>query len=205
MIIPAEALRRGAAQLGVELDDVQIGQLDGYVERLLAWNQKVNLTAVTDPAAIVDKHLLDCLLLVPRMPHAGTVIDIGTGAGLPAVVLAIARPGLVITAVESIQKKAMFVRSVARELRLDVSVEPIRLEAIDPARLFDVAVSRATFDPPEWVERGASLVAPGGVLLAMLSEHQPPPPCPARWAADPLVTATLGGAVRRVAGYRRPA
>lgn len=203
MFIPVGALRIGAEQLGVSLEDGQVEKLDGYVQRLIAWNQKINLTTVTEPNAIVDKHLLDCLALVPLVPERGTVIDIGTGPGLPSVVLAIVRPELEITAVESIQKKAMFVRTVARELNLKLRVEPVRLESIAAGREFDLAVSRATFDPPEWVERGSVLVRPGGQLFTMLSEQQPEQRAPDGWTALPLVSNSIGGAVRRVARYQR--
>jgi 16S rRNA (guanine527-N7)-methyltransferase len=199
-----EHLQAGAGRLGVELDDTQVRKLDGYVERMLAWNQKVNLTAVTDPRAIVDKHLLDSLALVPLIPaEARTVVDIGTGPGLPSIVLSIALPRLEITAVESISKKAMFVRAVARELSVGVRVEPVRLEALDRTRVFDVAVSRATFDPPEWVDRGQVLVGRSGLLIAMLSEHQPTPPAPPGFTQQPRVDRTIGGALRGVVGYRR--
>jgi 16S rRNA (guanine527-N7)-methyltransferase len=199
-----EHLVAGAAELGVDLDEAQVEKLEGYVERLLAWNRKVNLTAVTEPRAIIDKHLLDSLALVPLIPtNAGTLVDIGTGPGLPSVVLAIARPHLAITAVESILKKAMFVRAVARELSLRVHVEPVRLEALDRTRRFDVAVSRATFDPPEWVARGQILVNEAGLLFAMLSEQQPTPSCPEGFSMRPRAEHILGGARRDIVVYQR--
>jgi 16S rRNA (guanine527-N7)-methyltransferase len=198
------ALQAGAVQLGVELDAGQMAALDRYVEVLLAWNGKINLTAVTDPMGIVDKHLLDCLALVPAV--AGTrLLDVGTGPGLPAVVLAIARPELRITAIESIHKKVSFVRAVSRELRLPIEVEAMRLEQRDEEPDFDTAVSRATFEPAEWVERGAGFVKPGGHLIAMLSEQQTVPDAPTGFTPAEVTSHTLGGAVRRVAVYcRRP-
>ncbi len=199
-----QALRDGAVALGVPLADAQLDALGRYVDRLLAWNDKVNLTAVTEPRAIVDKHLLDALAVVPAL-RGTRVLDVGTGPGLPAVVLAIARPGLAIVAIESIHKKVAFVRAVARELRLPIQVEAIRLEdrAVEP--VFDVAVSRATFEPAEWVERGAPFVRPGGRLIAMLSEHQPIPAAPAGFAGPGRVEHPIAGALRRLALYDRAA
>lgn len=195
-------LRLGADALGVSLSDQQEDKLVRYVELLLRWNEKVSLTAVTEPRAIVDKHLLDCLALVPLV-HGERLIDVGTGPGLPSIVLAIARPDLQITAVESIYKKVSFVRSAARELAIELHVEPIRFEALEVPVPFDTAVSRATFEPAEWVTRGADLVRAGGLLLAMLSAQQAVPATPAGFTAEPIVDRELGGALRRIAGYRR--
>lgn len=198
-------LRLGAATLGVNLSTDQEARLVRYVELLLSWNEKINLTAVTEPRAMIDKHLLDSLALLPLLPGApGTrVIDVGTGAGLPAVVLAIARPDLLVTAVESIHKKVTFVRAVVRELDLELVVEPIRLEAFAAPAPFDVAVSRATFEPAEWVERGAPLVGRGGLLFAMLSEHQEVPAAPAGFSELTLFDHRIGDAYRAIARYQR--
>lgn len=199
-----ERLSSGAERLGVPLSSAQLEALSKYVELLLKWNQKLNLTAVTDPSAIVDKHLLDSLALVPFVGDAATVVDVGTGPGLPAVVLAIACPALSITAVESIQKKLTFVRTVSRELKLAVTTECIRLEQWKPSAPFDLAVSRATFEPSEWVERGASLVAPGGRLIAMLSAQQLLPGAPQGWRAGPIAEHRIGDALRKVISFDRP-
>jgi 16S rRNA (guanine527-N7)-methyltransferase len=195
-------LQIGARSLGVPLDDTQLDRLAHYVDLLLSWNDKVNLTAVTEPRAIVDKHLLDSLAIVPAL-NGRQLLDVGTGAGLPSVVLAIARPELLVTAIDSIQKKVAFVRTVSRELRLPIRVEAIRLENLPIEARFDVAVSRATFEPTEWVARGAPFVRSGGRLIAMLSSHQDLPYAPPGFAA-PLVTEhDLGGALRRLAVFKR--
>ncbi len=198
-------LREGAASLGVSLGEAQEARLWRYVELLLNWNEKINLTAVTELSAIVDKHLLDCLALLPLLPAGNDirVIDVGTGAGLPALVLAIARPDLFVTAVESIYKKVNFVRTVVRELDLEVVVEPVRLEALAIPAPFDVAVSRATFEPAEWVTRGAELVRPGGLLIAMLSEQQQVPASPPGFTEQTLVDHRVGDAYRAIARYQR--
>ena len=195
-------LRAGATALGVPLSDEQIAKLDRYVALLLSWNERLNLTAVTAPRAIVEKHLLDSLALVPHLAGE-TLLDVGTGAGLPSVVLAIVRPTLAITAVESIHKKVAFVRTVSRELGLSLRVEAVRLETWRHEPTFDVAVSRATFDPAEWVERGATFVAPGGRLIAMLSAQQTAPPPSDGFDAAMLVRNQIGDSQRILAVYRR--
>jgi len=188
--------------LGVPLSPQQIDALVRYVDLLLSWNDKVNLTAITNPSAIVDKHLLDSLAVVPFVARGSRVLDVGTGAGLPSVVLAIARPSVQIIAVESIQKKVSFVRAVSRELRLPITVEPIRLEQRKPEPTFDFVVSRATFEPAEWVTRGAPFVRSGGSLVAMLSAHQLAPDAPAGFVSAAGAEHVLGGAVRRLVRYR---
>lgn len=198
-------LTSGAAALDVTITYAQEESLCHYVERLLAWNRKLNLTAVTDPTAIVDKHLLDALALVPvfRERAPADLLDVGTGPGLPAIVLAVMLPTLRVTAVESIAKKATFVRTVSRELGFPVEVKVVRLEQLDRALRWDLVVSRATFEPTEWVERAKDLVRPGGLLVAMLSEHQKIPAAPPGYSAASLVEHRIGGASRRIAPYER--
>jgi 16S rRNA (guanine527-N7)-methyltransferase len=201
---PTERARliSGAAELGIALDDQQLSAFERYIELLLAWNQKINLTTVTELDAIVEKHLLDSLAVVPVLTGI-RVVDVGTGAGLPSVVLAIARPELAITAVESSHKKVSFVRAVARELRLPIVVRPERLENLKLSEPFDFAVSRATFEPAEWVERGAPLVGERGRVVAMLSAHQAVPAAPAGFVAAGLREYRFGEAVRRISSYDR--
>ena len=196
------ALSEGARALSVELEELQLDALTRYVSLLLAWNAKVNLTAVTEPRAIVDKHLLDSLALVPFV-EGTRVLDVGTGPGLPSVVLAIARSSVEITAFESIQKKVSFVRAVARELQLPITVEAVRLEQRKAEPIFDFVVSRATFEPAEWVTRGAPFVRPGGTLVAMLSAQQAAAAAPAGFTELPGASNVIGGAVRRIVRYRK--
>lgn len=165
-----ESLVAGAARLGVPLDAEATRRFDRYLELLLRWNARIKLTSVTDPAEVVERHFLDSLAIVPELGDAATLVDVGAGAGFPGLVTAIVRPGLRVTAVESIQKKCAFLEAVKRELGLSgVEVIPDRMEAlVRSGRQFDVAVSRATFAPAEWVVRGTPLVAPGGRLIAMV-------------------------------------
>lgn len=193
-------LAEGAAELGVELDGQQLDALLRYVDLLLEWNAKLNLTAITDRPAIVEKHLLDCLAVVPCV-LGRRVIDVGTGAGLPSVMLAIARPELEVVAVESIHKKVSFVRAVSRELKLPIVVHAERLERLSCDTRFDFAVSRATFAPAEWIQRSSGLVGRPGRLAAMLSSQQEVPPPPSGFAAASLRPYEIDHAPRRIALY----
>ena len=198
-------LEAGARQLGVALSAGQVEQLGRYVALLLSWNEKLNLTTVTEPSAIVDKHLLDSLALIAHVGDARRVLDVGTGPGLPAVVLAIVCPQLEIIAVESIQKKVNFVRAVSRELKLALVPQCVRLEQFKDSSGFDLAVSRATFEPSEWVRRGAPFVRPEGRLLAMLSGQQLAPDAPPGFRLEPGAEHVIAGAMRRVLCFRRDA
>jgi 16S rRNA (guanine527-N7)-methyltransferase len=188
-----ERLVAKATALGVSLAPDAVAALGGYVDLLLTWNRKINLTAVTDPAEIVDRHLLDCLAIVPLLGDARTVVDVGSGAGLPGAILAIARPALEVTAVESIRKKVAFLQTVAQQLAPSFHPECARhAHLVLQGRRFDLAVSRATWEPAEWLREGSGLVAPGGRILAMTT-------------AEPSHTYQIGPWRRRIHAARRTA
>src|SRR5512147_165013 len=120
----AAAIRRLSEDLGLGLGDAQIGALAAYLALLQRWNGTYNLTAVRDPAEMLVQHLADCLAVVPSLrrwraahPDARRVLDVGSGGGLPGVVLALADPDLSVTCVDTVGKKAAFVQQVALELR----------------------------------------------------------------------------------------
>lgn len=156
--------------MGGTLSEVQLEAFSRYLELLSRWNARIKLTSVIAPRDVAEKHFLDSLSVVPVLAGARTVVDVGSGAGFPGVPIALARPDLAVTLVESIQKKAAFLEAVKRELRLDnVEVVSSRVESvIAEARRFDVAVSRATWAPREWIAVGEQLVATGGSLVAMV-------------------------------------
>jgi len=169
-----EALRRGLDAFAIELPEGALALLERYADRLLVWNRKVNLTAITAPAEVAEKHLVDSLLLLPSVAGARTLLDVGSGAGLPGVPLACARPDLAITCCDSVTKKVAFVKAVAAELGVDVRAVAVRAEG-DPAReklpRADAVVSRALSDPSSWVPLGAHYLADGGSLFAMLGRE----------------------------------
>jgi 16S rRNA (guanine527-N7)-methyltransferase len=168
---PEAALDRGLAELGLELPAGARERLLDYVALLVKWNRTYNLTAIRDPLAMVAHHLLDSLAVLPHLPLARTgarLADAGSGAGLPGIPLALARPQWRVALAESSQKKAAFLRQAAIELALDnVEVHEGRVEAWRPATLFDVVISRAFAALTEFLALCRHLVAPSGVLAAM--------------------------------------
>lgn len=136
--------------LGVTLTQDQLARLGDYLARLLAMNERVNLTAVTDPISVWTRHALDGLSIVPalaELPAGAEVLDVGSGGGVPGIPLAIARPDLRVTLLEATQKKAIFLADVARALGLDnVSVIAERAEQVQDSELtgaFDAVTARA--------------------------------------------------------------
>ena len=141
--------------------------LDRYADLLLKWNLRINLTAASTRDDAMS-HIADCEAILRYIPpDARALVDIGSGGGLPAVVIAASRPEVVVTAVEPIQKKHAFLRTAARELGLgNLQPRAARIEDVEDAA-FDVATSRATFALDEWLRLGVRLVRSGGVVLGM--------------------------------------
>ena len=170
----AEALRaelRNGLRL-LALDDALAGPLLDYLALLARWNRAYNLTAVRDPREMVVRHLLDSLAMhaamAPLAARGGALADLGTGAGLPGIPLAIAHRGLQVTLVESNGKKARFLREAVRTLVLpNARVAEARIEAAPGSGTFDAITARALATLPRILELGGHLLAPGGRLLAM--------------------------------------
>ena len=157
---------------GLALDDEALGRLARFEALLERWNRRINLTRLRSPEEVLVGHFLDSLAVVPHLGSARSLIDVGAGAGFPGMVVAVARPDLAVTLVESVGKKAAFLEALQRELGLDVEVVPRRVEeVIAGGRRFDVAVSRATFEASAWVAVGRRLVNPEGLVVAMLGRE----------------------------------
>jgi 16S rRNA (guanine527-N7)-methyltransferase len=158
------------AALGVEVTGAQAAQLAAYLDLLQRWNATYNLTAVRERAAMLTQHLADCLALVPplrRHRETGRVLDVGSGGGLPGVVVAVMLPGLDVSCVDAVGKKAAFVRQVAGTLRLaNLHALHARVEQLHE-RTFDVVTSRAFASLPDFVSLTRAHLAPSGVWLAM--------------------------------------
>jgi 16S rRNA (guanine527-N7)-methyltransferase len=160
-------LAPGLKALGLSLPAGGEQKLLHYVELLERWNQAYNLTAVRDPAEMVAKHLLDSLSVLPFVT-AGPVADVGTGAGLPGIPLAVARPDLRFTLIDSNGKKTRFVTQAMAELKLgNVEVVQSRAEAHRPAAPYALVLSRAFASLADFAELAGGMAAPGGRLLAM--------------------------------------
>lgn len=154
------------------LDRALAAPLLAYLALLLRWNRAYNLTAIREPGEMVRKHLLDSLAMHASVDaiaaRGGALADLGTGAGLPGIPLAIAKPGLQVALVESNGKKARFMREALRTLGLrNARVVESRIEAVDEPGRFDAITARALATLPLILELGGHLLAPGGVLLAM--------------------------------------
>jgi 16S rRNA (guanine527-N7)-methyltransferase len=150
------------------LDAALAEPLARYLALLLRWNATYNLTAIRDPREMVTKHLLDSLAMAPFVASVQTLADLGTGAGLPGIPLAIAVPTLRVTLVESNGKKARFMREAIRTLGLtNAEVAESRIEALDRPSEFAAITARALATLPQILSLGGHLLAPAGVLLAM--------------------------------------
>jgi 16S rRNA (guanine527-N7)-methyltransferase len=160
-------LAPGLKALGLALPAGAEARLLAYVELLARWNQAYNLTAIRDPGEMLVKHVLDSLAVLPFVA-AGPCVDVGTGAGLPGIPLAIARPDLRFTLLDSNGKKTRFVTQAVAELKLgNVEVVQARSEAWEPPVPFAQVLSRAFASLQDFARLAGGLAAPGGRLLAM--------------------------------------
>ncbi|MFZ2844749.1 16S rRNA (guanine(527)-N(7))-methyltransferase RsmG [Psychrobacter sp.] len=161
----ANILAQSINELGLALTETQQRTLLLYLDQLLLWNKAYNLTAITDPVEALIKHVIDCLAIITHLP-SGSLLDIGTGAGLPAVIIAICQPERLCTALDSNQKKIRFIKQISSELGLS-NVQPIasRIEAHEAS--YDVVTSRAFASLIDFVDAAQPRLADGGYLCAM--------------------------------------
>ncbi len=173
-------LTQGIAALGLTLSDAQIAQLLDFLALLQKWNKVYNLTAVRDPAEMLTHHLLDSLAAVPPLqryladlPGAGQgarLLDVGSGGGLPGVVFAICCPGLDVSCVDTVAKKAAFLQQAAATLRLP-NLHGIHARVETLAGPFDVVSCRAFASLPDFTVWSRAALAQGGSWLAMKGKH----------------------------------
>jgi 16S rRNA (guanine527-N7)-methyltransferase len=163
----AELLATGVAEMGLSVSlEVQL-KLLSYLALLQKWNKVYNLTAVRDPLEMVRLHLLDSLSVLPYI-KAQNLLDVGSGGGLPGIVLAICMPALKVTTIDTVQKKAIFMRHVKGELDLDnLEVVHARVENYLPKEKFDVIISRAFSELNLFVNLTKHLIKEKGKWLAM--------------------------------------
>jgi 16S rRNA (guanine527-N7)-methyltransferase len=160
-------LTAGLERLKLALNAEQQGRLLDYLALMQKWNRVYNLTAVREPENMLYQHLLDSLAVWPYV-GAESLLDVGTGAGLPGIPLAIATPDLRVTLLDSNHKKTSFLRQACIELKLsNVTVECTRVDVFQPQQPFDSVISRAFSDLTEFVRLSVRLCRPGGRLLAM--------------------------------------
>lgn len=167
MDICRQTLCQGLEALQLALNELQVEQLLKFIKLIEKWNKAYNLTAVRDLREMVSLHLLDSLAILPHIKLA-TIADIGTGAGLPGIPLAIALPDCQFTLVDSNSKKTRFVQQAVLELQLNnVEVVHSRVELLQPKHLFSTVISRAFASMPDILALTQHLQADNGVLLAM--------------------------------------
>ncbi len=161
----AAILTQAIQSLGLSLNMVQQRKLLLYLDQLLLWSKTYNLTAITDPQEALIKHVIDCLAIITHLP-AGNLLDIGTGAGLPAVIIAICQPERQCSALDSNQKKVRFIKQISSELELG-NIQPIaaRIEAHEGQ--YKVVTSRAFASLTDFVAAAAPRLAGDGYLCAM--------------------------------------
>ncbi len=172
-------LRQGLAALGLELSDAQVTQLLDYQSLIGKWTKVYNLTAVRDPAEMMTHHLLDSLAAIaPLTRHlqkeglgqGSTLLDVGSGAGLPGVVIAICCPQLAVSCVDTVAKKAAFIKQAALALKLpNLTGLHARVENI--SQTFDVICSRAFASLPDFTSWSSAALSPTGVWMAMKGKH----------------------------------
>lgn len=186
-------LERGIATLGLDLPGSVVERLLDYQALLQRWNAAYNLTAVRDPAEMISRHLIDSLAILPYVRGA-SLADLGTGPGLPGLVLAIAAPGRQVLLVDSNGKKVRFLREAIRALKLEgVSAVQSRVEAVEGQ--FDCVTARAFASLADMLGWGGHLLAPQGIWLAMKGKRPDDelPGVPAGFAVRAIHTLDVPG------------
>jgi len=162
-----ELLRRGLPDLGIPADEALVTAFAGYLRLLAQWNENINLTGIREPAAMVPLHILDSLTARPFL-KGERIVDVGCGAGLPGIPLALTEPARHFTLVDATLKKIRFVRQAIADLGLaNAEALHARIEDHSPVPLYDTVICRALSSLPDFVRRAGRVVAPGGQLLAM--------------------------------------
>ena len=164
--ITAQAIESAMAQAGLRpLPSGGSEKLLQYLDLLVRWNSRLNLTAIREPAEIVRRHLVECVQCAQVLPPAEILLDFGSGAGLPGIPIAIVRPEIRVTLGESQRKKAAFLREAVRVLSLNADVYEGRIESMPAQRTFGIVTLRAVDKMVEACRIGAKRLAPGGWLV----------------------------------------
>ncbi|MBW2221223.1 MAG: 16S rRNA (guanine(527)-N(7))-methyltransferase RsmG [Deltaproteobacteria bacterium] len=169
-------LKEGASELGVSLNHKMMQMFLVYLKELKEWNQKVNLTSLKKDTAIISKHFIDSLSLVPYLPSKASLLDLGSGAGFPGIPVKIAKPSLKVTLIEAKRKKVNFQRHLVRKLGLTcIDSLQDRAESLTTENgshlSFDIVTSRAFSRLEKFLMLGMPFVKKGGCLIAMKGKH----------------------------------
>lgn len=169
-----EKITAATAEFGVELDGEKQEKLNRYGNLLLEWNEKINLTAITEPEAVLYKHFYDCILFLKHCPvkEGASLVDVGTGAGFPGMVLKIVRPDIKVTLLDSLNKRLVFLNEVINELGLE-GIQTVHMRAEEAGKSkahrekYDISTARAVAALPTLLEYCTPLIKNGGIFMAM--------------------------------------
>ncbi len=196
MFIPLDLLREKAAEYGISLDEKALERFDIYAKLLVEWNEKINLTAITEPEEIVIKHFLDCLTVFSKVEikEGAKIIDVGTGAGFPGLVMLIARPDLKMTLMDSLNKRLNVIKDILDKLELFADVVHSRAEDGGQNKAYrekyDFSTARAVSNLRDLSEYCLPFVKVGGSFIAMKAAK-----AEEEIAAAQKAIKTLGGTV----------
>jgi 16S rRNA (guanine527-N7)-methyltransferase len=193
-----QVLAEGIQSMNLALSQEQQNKLMDYLALMFKWNSVYNLTSLRDPMQMVTHHLLDSLAAVPAFAGAARVLDVGAGGGLPGIVLAIVRPDMSVSMIDTVHKKTAFLTQVKAELGLaNVTVYTMRVEQLQVSDKFDVITSRAFADLSDFVNWSSHLLAERGRYIALkgVAPKDEQERLPAQWKVtkvEPLQVPRLG-------------
>jgi len=194
----SQVLRDGIAEMQLDVSPAQQEQLLDYLALMFKWNSVYNLTSLRDPMQMVTHHLLDSLAAVPAFAGAKNVLDVGAGGGLPGIVLAVVRPDMKVSMIDTVHKKTAFLTQVKAQLGLaNVSVYTMKVQELEVSDKFDVITSRAFADLSDFVEWSSHLLAEQGRYIALkgVAPEDERQRLPAEWKVtkvEPLQVPRLG-------------
>jgi 16S rRNA (guanine527-N7)-methyltransferase len=169
--VNTEEIQRAVCGAGLRpLSADALGKFADYFDLLQKWNQRLNLTAIREPIAILNRHLLECIQCAQELPDLSTLLDFGSGAGFPGIPIAILRPEIRITLGESQVKKASFLREAVRLLSLSATIYDRRIESMEPGRRFDAVTMRAVDKMTEALPAAVERLQPDGWLVVFATE-----------------------------------
>jgi 16S rRNA (guanine527-N7)-methyltransferase len=193
-----QVLAEGISEMDLNVSPAQQEKLMDYLALMFKWNSVYNLTSLRDPMQMVTHHLLDSLAAVPAFAEARNVLDVGSGGGLPGIVLAIVRPDMKVSMIDTVHKKTAFLTQVKAELGLaNVTIYTARVEQLQVSDKFDVITSRAFADLSDFVNWSSHLLAEQGRYIALkgVAPQEEQQRLPAAWrvsGVEPLQVPKLG-------------
>lgn len=200
--ISLNLLKESALKFNIKLDETALKRFDTYARMLVEWNDKINLTAITDPEGITIKHFTDSLTIFSYVdiPQGAKVIDVGTGAGFPGLAMLIARPDIELTLIDSTNKKLNVIRDILENIGLSANVVHIRAEAAGQDKNFrekyDFATARAVANLRDLSEYCLPFVKVGGSFISMKSAKTPEEIDQAKKAIK-----ILGGSIEKIDSF----